>query len=172
MRISLSALLVSTLLLTACGAIRDSRVNPFNWFGGGRSAPVDSSETGEVNPLIPTSTGLFANARKRDAIYLGTPIDSVTGLVIERVPGGAIIRVSGVAQRQGTYSVQLTPENEEELPVDGVLTYRLEGIPISGQQGPVQTREITAARSVTDQQLAGVRQIRVEGARNAQVARR
>ena len=37
--------------------------------------------------------------------------------------------------------------------------------------GPA-TREVTAARKVTDQQLRGVSAIRVEGVRNARVARR
>jgi hypothetical protein len=98
----------------------------------------------------------------------------VTDLTVERIPGGAIIRATGLAARQGIYAVQLTPENEAELPVDGVLTYRLEGIRPSKPTpiGSKPTREVTAARKLTDQQLAGVQRIRVEGQLNAQVARR
>jgi len=127
MRKSFSALLVSTLVLTGCATVRDSRVNPFNWFGNARSESLTQAEV-NTNPLIPTRSGLFASARAEEAVYTGRPFDQVTDLTIERVPGGALIRVTGLAARQGIYDVQLTPANEDELPVDGVLTYRLEGV--------------------------------------------
>lgn len=171
MRTTVSVLLVSTLVLSACGGFRDSRVNPANWFGRGEPAPVVVPE-GDENPLIPTRTGLFSSNRDRD-VYLGQPIDTVSDLVIERVPGGAIIRATGVAAVQGVYDVQLTPATDEETAVDGVLTYRLEGLRSSGRpQGAPVTREVVVARKVTDQTLAGARTIRVEGDRNALQARR
>ena len=81
---------------------------------------------------------------------------------------------TGRAARQGIYAVQLTPVTEDETPVDGVLSYRLEGVR-RNQPTPVGTapsREVTAARQITDQDLVGVRAIRVEGLQNARVARR
>jgi hypothetical protein len=174
MRISLSVLLVASLSLGACGFVRDSAINPVNWFGRSTSEAVAPTDDKPVNPLIPQKSGLFANRAGKDATYAGTPFDEITDLTVERIPGGAIIRVRGLAARQGVYSVRLTPDNTEELPVDGVLTYRLEGVepdratPI----GTPPTREVTAARKVTNQDLVGVRTIRVEGLRNAQVARR
>lgn len=173
MRKTLSILLISTLTLTACGAVRDSRVNPFNWFGQSRSEPIQARE--QTNPLIPErSGGLLRGLRERDAQYLGRPFEQVTDLTIERVPGGAIVRATGLAARQGYYAVQLTPANEDELPVDGVLTYRLEGVRPSSNTpvGTTPTREVIAARRLTDQDLSGVRSIRVEGALNALVSRR
>ena len=172
MRKTLPLLLEATLTLGACGMVRESRVNPFNWFGQSRSEPVQQVEN--TNPLIPKSGGLFSRARADEAVYNGRPFEQVTDLTVERIPGGAIIRATGLAARQGIYAVQLTPENEAELPVDGVLTYRLEGIRPSKPTpiGSKPTREVTAARKLTDQQLAGVQRIRVEGQLNAQVARR
>lgn len=172
MRKTLPLLLAATLVLTACAGIRDSRVNPFNWFGQSRSERIEPAAN--TNPLIPRGGGLFARARAQDNVYLGRPFEQVTDLTIERVPGGAIIRATGLAARQGIYAVQLTPENEEEEAVNGTLTYRLEGIRPSRPTpvGTVPTREVIAARRVTDQQLQGVRRIRVEGQLNAQVARR
>ncbi|MCV3271965.1 hypothetical protein [Roseobacter sinensis] len=171
MRTTVSALLVSTLVLSACGGFRDSRANPFNWFGRSEPAPVAVAE-GDENTLIPTRTGLFSSNRPRD-VYLGQPIDTVSDLVIERVPGGAIIRATGVAATQGIYDVRLTPANEDEAVVDGVLAYRLEGLRSGGTpQGAPVTREVFVARKVTDQTLTGARTIRVEGARNALQARR
>ena len=172
MRKTLPLLLSATLIVGACASVRESRVNPLNWFGQSRSEPVAVVEN--TNPLIPTRSGLFSNRRAAEAVYDGRPFEQVTNLTIERVPGGAIIRATGLAARQGIYAVQLTPDNEDELPVDGVLTYRLEGIRPTAQTpiGTTPTREVIAARRVTDQQLAGVRRIRVEGQLNAQVSRR
>lgn len=174
MRKTLTIMLISTLTLAACGAVRDSRVNPLNWFGQSRSVPVEATQVAPVNPLIPRRNGLFSNARAEAEAYNGKPFEQVTNLTVERIPGGAIIRATGLAARQGIYAVQLTPVNEDEEPVDGVLTYRLEGVrPARATPvGSVPTREVVAARQLTDQELSGVRQIRVEGQLNAQVTRR
>ncbi|MEM6941896.1 MAG: hypothetical protein AAF943_17745 [Pseudomonadota bacterium] len=167
-----SLFLAITLVLVGCATIRESRVNPLNWFGNARSEPLREAEN--TNPLIPRGGGLFARARAENEVYQGAPLDQITNLTIERIPGGAIIRATGVAARQGIYEVQLTPENDDELPVDGVLTYRLEGVlpEQATPQGTQPTREVTAARRLTDQDLQAVRQIRVEGRRNALVSRR
>ncbi|MEQ6203293.1 hypothetical protein ABMC88_09565 [Sulfitobacter sp. HNIBRBA2951] len=174
MRISLSFLLVATLSVGGCGYLRDSALNPSNWFGNSTSQPIEAGDATPVNPLIPQKSGLFAGRREAAGLYIGKPIDEIVELKIERVQGGAIIRATGRADRQGIYEVQLTPVNEEELPVKGVLTYRLEGVkPSRGTAvGGPATREVTAARQRTDQELRGVRSIRVEGVRNARVARR
>jgi len=175
MRISISVLLAASLTLGACGVVRQSALNPVNWFGRSTSVAVAPTEDAKpVNPLIPTKSGLFARSRARNAIYIGEPFDQITDLTVERISGGAIIRATGLADRQGIYSVQLTPANEDETPVDGVLTYRLEGIePLANTAvGGPATREVTAARKVTSQMLRGVRSIRVEGVRNARVTRR
>ncbi|WP_299686473.1 hypothetical protein [uncultured Tateyamaria sp.] len=168
-------ILVAAMTLGACS----TRLNPFNWFGRGQSEPVQSpQDTKEKNPLIPESErlrlNLFGLRNADDAEYPGGPIDQVSDLVIERVPGGAVIRVSGVADYQGAYGVRLQPANEDEVSEDGVLTYRLEVIrPNSARVGgPERVRTVTAARRVTDNQLVGVRTIRVEGLRNAQTSRR
>lgn len=172
MRKTLPLLLAATLAVSACGVVRDSRVNPFNWFGQSRSEPIEQQVN--TNPLIPKSGGLFARSRAEDAIYVGKPFEQITSLKIDALPGGAIIRATGLAARQGIYAVQLTPANEAEEPVDGVLTYRLEGIRPTKPTpvGTKPTREVTAGRKLTHQQLRGVRSIRVEGQLNAQVARR
>ncbi len=170
---TITLLLVSSMILASCG-FRESRVNPLNWFGRSSSEPVQTGEQEAVNPLIPRRTGLFASNRAKKSIYLGTPIDQIADLTVERVPGGAIIRATGVAARQGYYQVQLTPSNEEEEPEDGVLVYRMEAVRPSSRTrvGTQPTREIIAGRSVTDQTLQNVRAIRVEGKLNARVVRR
>ncbi|WP_243253535.1 hypothetical protein [Pseudosulfitobacter sp. DSM 107133] len=163
------------MTLGGCAAVRDSRVNPFNWFGNSRSETVTTAPKANTNPLIPTGgTGLFQRKRAEQQVYQGQPIDTVSDLVIERVPGGAIIRASGVSPAQGLYEVQLTPENDDDEAVDGVLSYRLEGrLPANARPGGSEaTRTVTAAHAVTEQQLRGVHTIRVVGARNARTSRR
>jgi len=171
MRKILLAFSASTLLLSACG-FSDSRINPMNWFGPSRSVAVDA-QAGD-NPLIPQRRGLFAKRRAEVDTYEGRPFEQITDLTIEPVPGGAIVRATGLAARQGIYAVRLTPANVDELPVNGVLTYRLEGVrPAKAtRQGGTATREVIAARRLTEQALRGVREIRVEGQLNALVSRR
>lgn len=173
MRIATSALLVSVMVVSSCAAVRDSRVNPFNWFGRSTSEPVRETQE-NTNPLIPQAQGIFARQRAREGVYSGTPVAQVTELVVEPVAGGAIIRVKGLNAKQGAYDVQLTPELESETPVDGVLSYRLEAR--QSQRitavGPERTRTIVAARHVTNQTLQGVRTIRVAAQQNVRSTRR
>jgi len=169
---TVSLLLVTSLGLSACG-FGQSRLNPVNWFGRSQSVPVAQAAE-PTNPLIPRSNGLFARRGADEVTYEGKPFDQITNLTVERVPGGALIRATGLAARQGIYAVQLTPANEDEEPEGGVLTYRLEGIRSTRATpvGTTPTREVIAGRKVTDQQLRGVRSIRVEGIQNARVVRR
>lgn len=177
MRILTTSVLISVLAVSACGTIRDSAVNPANWFGKGRTSQAPIEQTASTNPLIPggkQKTGIFAKKRARDAIYLGQPIDQVTNLVIERVPGGAVVRATGLTAVQGVYAIQLTQVTKDNTPVDGVLTYRFEGIRPATPQGTgsKHTRTVVAARALTNQELQGVRTIRVQAARNVQTSRR
>ena len=58
--------------LSACGAVRDSRLNPFNWFGRDREERVQAVEIQgpvETRPLVA----------------------QVISLKVDRMPGGAII---------------------------------------------------------------------------------
>lgn len=166
-------LTLATLVLASCG----SRWNPFNWFD--RSEPVQTGNVDEnSNPLIPEQSGTIvsflgnSNAKEVDST---TPISSITDLVIERVPGGAIIRATGLDPTQGAFNVNISPVDEdEEADENGVLLYELkrDRPPFRTASGPAQTREVTAARFVSDQTLAGVRTIRVTAATNARESRR
>lgn len=172
MRILTTSLLVATLGLTAC----NSRVNPANW--GRSSQPVSATQQtpGEVNPLIPEDNrqNLFGGLINPEVEYLGTPIDQVTQVVVESVPGGAIVRATGVASVQGVYEVQLTPSNIDAVAEDGVLTFRLEAVYPEGavRGGPERLRTVNAGVRLTDNQLADTRVIRIEGRQNAQTTRR
>lgn len=168
-------------LLGGCGGVRDSALNPFNWFGRSQDAPVEQSaeaaaSPSATNPLIPKRrAGIFARERERaEAFDPTTPMPQITELRVERVPGGAIIRARGLDTYVNSFDAGLEPNNAEELPEDGVLVYSFrrqlpEGAVAGGAEA---AREVTVARFVTDQTLRNVRSIRVEAASNARVVRR
>lgn len=167
MRRSVSVLILATLVLTSCGTVRDSRLNPFNWFGRATSEPVSAS--GEVNPLIPARRASIFR-KEQDSSYKGWQIGQVTNLEIERRPGGAVIRATGVADELGPFEVRLV--KDEAASTEGTLTYAMRALQPRGGQGQPTARTVTVAIWVTDNDLAGINTIRVVAARNALASRR
>ncbi|MGR3374463.1 hypothetical protein [Pseudooceanicola sp.] len=161
MRKTIALMLISTLVLGGCGGVR-------SWFGGGRE--VQTAEPG--NPLIPTSSGMMSLNAAR-AVYRGNPVGQITALNVERIPGGAIIRVEAVADRQGPFNVRMVPATPADTPQNGVLAYTLAAeLPRRSPVGTPATRRIVAAHYVADDALAGTSEIRVSGARNTLSSRR
>ncbi len=170
MRTFVTVLLISSIVLAGCSRLRDSRLNPGNWFGGSRSEPVATASASNANPLIPRETRI--RRRDRREIYTGTPVDQVTKITVEPTTSGAIVSVTGVSLQQGAYDVRLRADNDGE-PVDGVLTYRLLAVqPTNTPQGQPRQRTVHAGRFVSNNDLDQTRTIRVIGARNQQVTTR
>ncbi|MCT4558584.1 MAG: hypothetical protein N4A61_11060 [Pelagimonas sp.] len=163
----ISVLVVSAVVLTSCGAVRDSRMNPFNWFGGSRSEPV-TTET-DVNPLIPASRqSIFRSETNPD--YQGWDVSEVVALSVDKRPGGAIINATGRTERQGAFELKLVKIDAESDAK--TLTYAFQAIQVPGPRGSDQSRTLTAAVALTDQELLGIRTIRVKAKNNMRVARR
>jgi hypothetical protein len=161
MRKSILVLLLAGMTLAACGSMRDSRINPLNWFGGSRAEARASVEN--TNPLIPKRTGVFQ--RRAEGPYAGLPVDQVTALKVDRAPGGAIVHVEGLAATQGSYDVKLVKEDSDR---PDTLVYTLKAlVPPNPRIGTQHSRALAAATFVTTNDLAGIRTIRVLGARNA-----
>ena len=143
--------------------------------GGQRSAGPEAAAPG-VNTLIPErSGGLFAQRRAAlAAIDLTSSMDQITDLRVEQVPGGVIIRATGLDRYTTSYAAQLRPVTLDETPQNGILAYTFRRIVPQGAQpgGAAAAREITVGRFVSDQALQGVRTIRVEAASNSRTARR
>lgn len=159
MKKPLLAALVLTVALSACSGFRQSRMNPFNWFGGSqRVAPI---------AIDPVTGGKVAPTDSRDLVA------EVETMVIERRPGGALIHATGLTPTQGWWNAALIPENDGK-PVKGVLTFRfviagpLKATPVSTPQ----SREVTVATYLSNAQLDGVTQITVTGLNNARSSRR
>lgn len=148
MKRSLLAALMMVVLLGAC----QSRLNPFNWFG--RSAPVE--------------TVLISQAEVADPRLL---VDEVLSLDIEAFPGGAIVRAEGRNPTQGYWDAELVARPIE---TEGVLIYDFRLLPpvertdVSTQR----SRQVAVAVSLSTVKLDGIREIIVQGARNARAVRR
>lgn len=165
---SLSVLLISAVVLTSCGSMRDSRLNPLNWFGRSQSQPVQTDA--DVNPLIPKRRAVSLFRQDAESTYEGRLIYEVENLFIERRPGGAIVRATGLSVRQGPYDVRLVKLDEESD--DSTLTYEFKMLQAGPTGGPAASRRVTTAIALTDQQLFGIRTIRVKSATNIQSSRR
>ena len=169
MRIILTTALVSALALPGCGGSSGgSAYNPLNWFGKSRNETVAPEAK---NALIPKKSGL----RREQAAQEGVAVAQILALAIEPAAGGAILRVTGLAPTLGAYDVRLVPEFD--LEIDGPLqtlqySLKTEYSTRSRPAAPQRSRELTAAVFLSDEDLEGVREIRVSGAENARSVRR
>ncbi|WP_171207386.1 MULTISPECIES: hypothetical protein [unclassified Ruegeria] len=170
---NLSALLVATVLLSACGNWGNSRANPSNWFGRSDPAPVEVSPD-DANALIPQdsdSLGLFSRPEAEDTTV---PIAIIDELRIDPTPHGAIIYASGTAIRQGAFNAELRRVVSEENTANGIIEYsfRVNYPDFATRQGSVQSRTVSDAANLSTQDLQGIRLIRVVGQQNALESRR
>ncbi|GAB4271343.1 MAG: hypothetical protein Kow0013_24140 [Pararhodobacter sp.] len=152
----LVALAVAGLVLTGCGAIRESRMNPRNWFG--------QSESRDERPDLGPSTDIVDNRPL---------VAEVAALTIERTSSGALLRAEGVTPTAGWWDAELVPENFGRAQ-GGVLTFRFvaaaprEPAPDTG----VQSRTVTVVYPVTEAQLETTSEIVVVGEGNSRRIRR
>ncbi len=149
------AALVALMLVGGCTGVRQSALNPFNWFG--RSAEA------------PTATAVSVPARQ-DGRQL---VAQVTELAVEPVTGGAIVRAVGLPPSQGWWDAELLPENDF-TPVEGELSFRFAIAPPTQPrpQGTPMSREVSAGIFVSDFKLANTRRITVTGNGNARTTAR
>lgn len=159
MKTPLLALLALSLTLAGCGTVRESRLNPFNWFGGSEDGPATLD---------------VARASVEDPRPL---VANVVALEVNPTPGGAIITAVGETPTQGWWNGELVADNGG-LPVEGVLSYRFHvappkvGSPAASRVSTPQSREVTVGVSLSNIALSGVRRIVVTGAGNSRAVSR
>ncbi len=141
--------------VAGCAGGRESRLNPFNWFG--RAEPV--AATPVAQQLVPADGRL--------------PVREITALRIEKVPAGAIVHATGLPPRQGYFNAALVPLTQSAAEA-GVLTLQLRATPplTATRTGTPQSRELLVGLFVSEQSLQGVSQIRVLAETNALAVRR
>lgn len=139
------------LTLAGCGGLRESRLNPFNWFR--RSEPRET---------------IVLPGEQTDPRGL---VETVLSMNVEPIPGGAVVRARGLTPTQGWWNAELVGRDVDE---NGVLVYEFRLLPPVGQSdvNTQRSREIDVAIYISDIKLANVREIVVQGATNARSARR
>ena len=151
MKRPVTAALVAVLVLTSCGAARESRLNPFNWFGR-------SERVGTLTPV----------AEERDPRLL---VADVVTLSIEPYSGGAIVKATGVMESQGWWQADLV-EVEGDDPSHLVLDFRVLPPVTQTPVGNARAREVTAATTLTPRRLEDITRVTVQGERSARTTRR
>lgn len=152
MRKPLLAALSVLLLVSACGKIRESRLNPFNWFGRSEAAQttaqVQSGPAADARPLV----------------------SQVLSMSVEPMQGGVIVRATGLPPTQGWWDGELValPIEDGKLVYDFRLVPPLERTAVSTQR----SREVTVAVYLSDFKLGSITSITVQGAQNARTSRR
>ncbi len=149
----LLALLALTMLLAGCATVRQSRMNPMNWFGSSRS---------EAPTLGPISTEVDNRA----------VVPAISALSIDRTSTGAIVRAEALMPTQGWWDPELIAETRH--PVDGVMTYRfVAAAPRTPMPaGNEQSRTLVAAVPLSEAQLEVIRRIVVNGSGNSRSVNR
>ncbi len=138
--------------LSGCGRIRDSRLNPFNWFGRSRE------ETAEPAPTD------FVNDSRR---Y----VEQVVSLNVDPTPEGAIIRAVGLPPTQGFWDASLVRRDDPD-PSRLILEFRVAPPLEQRRQGTQQSREIIVGAAISTARLQGIRTITVVGRLNQRSVRR
>ncbi len=151
MKLPIIAVVVLATALGGCARLKESRVNPFNWFGPGRQA--EASE-------------LYLSPEDTRAL-----VAQVTLLKVEPYPGGAIVRATGVPPTQGYWDAELVAQPVDE---QGRLVYEFRAFPppLPAAAGAPFARQITVAATLSNIELQGVTSIVVQGAGNALSASR
>lgn len=139
------------LAVAGCAGVRQSKLNPFNWFR--KSKPRET---------------IVLPGDKTDPRGL---VQTVLSMNVEPIPGGAVVRARGLAPTQGFWDAELVPQDLDDK---GVLVYEFRLMPPPGKAdvSTQQSREIDVAIYISDVKLQNVREIVVQGATNARSARR
>lgn len=167
MRRTLVISLATVGLLAGCGGGSSSAsFNPFSWFGKDKAVTVteDGQQVVVLESLAP-GKGYIAFTDTRPLI------PDVTEVSIDRLPGGAVVRASGVAPSLGYYDAELVAISDGS---DGrlVLQFRARHPAKAPGIGSVHQRTLTVALRLSDDDLSGVREIVVQGANTSRVTRR
>lgn len=148
------------VLATGCARLSESRLNPFNWFGGSEPVAANSLLPDDADSLVPRDSSV--------------QIPDLLAMTVDRMPGGAIVTAEGVTLTQGFWEPRLV-DVTDRVETDGrtlVLDFRVQR-PYSRQPAGAQpTRTVSAGVFLSDAELRGITRIIVRGANTQRVARR
>lgn len=158
------AILVLALGLGGCASVRNSALNPFNWFGGGGRDSAEAQATAPVTDPRPL-------------------VERVLRLGLDPRPGGVIVSAVGLAPTQGYWNAELVPTPSQVVldpilgrrivPTGGeiVFEFRAAPPPAPARVGAAPSREIAVGLYLRRKSLEGVRRITVVSAGNRRTVR-
>ncbi|WP_460273415.1 hypothetical protein [Celeribacter sp. ULVN23_4] len=163
-QVIISGLVLS--LLTGCASVQESRFNPLNWFG--KSEPVAVDENGQQ---IVTLKSLAP--RKGYPVFVDSrPLaPTISDVKVVQSASGAIITATALLPSTGYFDAQLVPAASERSDTL-VFEFRLRAPESAAPTGNAAQRKITAARSLSFDEIAGIHTIIVQGAEGARQVRR
>lgn len=137
------------LAVSAC----NTRLNPLHWFG--RSHRVQTTAADLAGPAADTRP----------------LVAEVLTMSVEPMPGGAIVRATGLPPTQAWWNGELVAQ---PIGSDGKLIYdfRLMPPPEPAAVSTDWSRQVTVAAYLSDTKLATITSITVQGAQNARSSRR
>jgi len=142
--------------VASCGRLKDTKLNPRNWFGRSRANRVR---------LSPDQLAEVADTRG--------VVDQILTLAIEPTKGGAIIRATGVPPVQGYFDGELVPVTLENAdPSELVYVFRIAGPWGEKRVSTQASREVVVAVFLSNIKLEGIRRITVEAAQNSRTLSR
>ncbi|MEO8531565.1 MAG: hypothetical protein ABI459_10090 [Deltaproteobacteria bacterium] len=141
--------------LASCGRIKDTKLNPRNWFGksSARRVKLSPEELAAVD-----NRGI---------------VEQISTLSIEPTKGGAIIRATGVPPVQGYFDGELVPVTLENAdPAELVYVFRVDGPWGEKRASSQASREVVVAVFLSNIKLEGIRRITVQTAQNSRTLSR
>ena len=154
MKTPILALVIVAVVLVGCGNMRQSRLNPRNWFGTSQ----------EERPALGQVTDMIDNRAL---------VAQITELAIESTSSGALLRAEAVMPTAGWWDAELVPDNNGR-PVQGVMTFRFvaaaprEPAPDTG----VRSRTLVVAYPLSSALLQVTSEVVVTGSSNSRRIRR
>lgn len=100
------------------------------------------------------------------------PVQTVRSVRRDRLPGGVVVTAVGVPEVQGYWDAELVPLTDDG-PVNGQLVFEFRVAPplTPEQPGTERSREVVAARFLSDIQLQGVNSVVVNAESNSRSVR-
>ncbi|MCA0044739.1 hypothetical protein [Celeribacter litoreus] len=153
-------------LLAGCSSFGESRFNPMNWFGS--SEPVELDADGNQIVILPTLAPKKGYPVLVDIRQLAP---TLTDMSMVRSASGAIVTATAALPSTGYYDAQLVrvpTENNDTL----AFEFRMRAPSGSAPIGTEAQRRITAAKSLSFEELEGIRTVIVIAADGARQVRR
>lgn len=142
---------VMAAVLVGCGRVSESRLNPFNWFGGDRETVEVTADT---------------TADVRDDVLIA----QVLSLTVDPTQGGAIVSAIGLATTQGFWEAELVPVEDSTSGLS--FEFRVKQPLTSAPIGAQAAREVLAGTFLSTQTLGSARTITIIAGQNSRTVSR